>query len=121
MLLDMYSRKEITHIPFRETFDTLKARLSQDQFEAVVAEINQRIKDAGDEIVTSSWLPGKNWEGTPFQPIYEIAAQGHKEVAAKMFGLMVWYTIMKRPDCWMSDRFQMDGRDLPGRTYFRPK
>ena len=121
MLLDMYSGREITHIPFPEIFDPLKKRLSQKQFEDVVAEIKQRIEDAGNEIFTSSWLPGRDWSGTPFQPIYEIAAQGHKEVAAKMFGLMVWYTVMQHPDRWMSGRFQMDGSDLPGRTYFRPK
>ena len=118
MLIDI-SGKEIGHIPFRETFDPLKARLSQGQFKAVVAEIEQRIKDAGDEIVTSSWLPGKNWEGTPFQPIYEIAAKKNEKVAGKMFGLMVWYTIMKHPDRWGSGRFEKDGRELSGRTYFR--
>ena len=102
-------------------FNLLKKRLSPEQFEAVVAEIEQRIKDAGEKIVTSSWLPGKDWSGTPFQPIYEIAAKRSREAAAKMFGLMVWYTIMQHPDCWMSGRFQMDGRDLPGRTYWRPE
>lgn len=121
MLIDMYSNEEITKIPYRPMFDLLVERLAQEQFKDVVAEIEQRIKDAGNEIVTSSWLPGKNWEGTPFQPIYEIAALRNKEVAAKMFGLMVWYTIQQHPDRWMSGRFQMDGHDLPGRTYFRPK
>ena len=119
MLIDIASGEEIRHIPHRQTFNLLKKRLSQKQFDGVVAEIEQRIKDAGDEIVTAGWLPGADWSGTPFQPIYETAARKNKEVAAKMFGLMVWYTIMQRHDCWGSGRFEKDGLPLSSRTYFR--
>ncbi len=119
MLIDIKSDEEITNIPYPQMFDRLEKRLSPKQFEDVVAEIKQRIKNAGDEIVTAGWLPGTDWSGTPFQPIYEIAARKNKEVAAKMFGLMVWYTIMKHPDRWGSGRFEKDGRPLSSRTYFR--
>ena len=86
-----------------------------------MAEIKQRIKDAGDEIVTAGWLPGADWAGTPFQPICETVARKNKEVAAKMFGLMVRSTIMQHPDRWESGRFEKDGRPLSSRTSFRLK
>ena len=121
MLIDIESGAEIKKIPYRTTFNLLEKRLSQKQFADVVAEIKQRIEDAGDEIVTAGWLPGADWSGTPFQPIYETAALQNKEVAAKMFGLMVWYTIMHHPDRWGSGRFEKDGRPLSSRTYFRLK
>ena len=36
----------------------------------MVARIDELIDDAGAEIATAGWLPGSDWTGTPFQPIY---------------------------------------------------
>ena len=119
MLIDIESGRAIRDIPFPQTFNPLKARLSPEEFEGVVAEIKQRIENAGGEIVTAGWLPGADWSDTPFLPIYETAARGNQEVAAKMFGLMVWYTLVHRSERWGSGRFEKDGRQISSRTYFR--
>ena len=59
--------------------------------------------------------------GTPFEPIYTKAAREDFGRSAKFFGQLVWYTVMKRPERWGSGRYQVDGRDIGSRTYFRLK
>jgi len=36
-----------------------------------------------------------------------------------MFGLLVWYVVMKRPEQWASGRYKKNGNDIGSRTYFR--
>ena len=119
MLIEIESGKEIAHVPHPQTFNPLKARLSLEEFEGVVVRINELIENAGGEIVTAGWLPGSDWSGTPFLPIYETAAKKNQDVAGQMFGLMVWYTIMQRPERWSFGKFEKDGREIGSMTYFR--
>ena len=119
MLIDIDSRKTITGMPHRDMFDRIRERLSPSEFECVVDEINERIDNAGGEIVTAGWLPGSDWSNTPFQCIYDTAAGRNQEVAGKMFGLMVWHTVMERPERWSFGRYEIDGREIGSLTYFR--
>lgn len=121
MLIDIDSGKAIETVPFRGDFDAIRARLSNAEFDAMVARINELIDDAGSEIATAGWLPGSDWTGTPFEPIYTKAAREDFGRSAKFFGQLVWYTVMKRPERWGSGRYQVDGRDIGSRTYFRLK
>jgi hypothetical protein len=71
----------------------------------------------GREVDTSSWVPGSNWTGTVFQPIYDACRQD--EVAAgRFFGLLVWQVVMDREDCWSFGRYEKDGIPITGMTYF---
>jgi hypothetical protein len=89
------------------------------EFDAMVARIDQLIDEAGAEIATAGWLPGSDWRGTPFQPIYEKAAREDFGRSAMFFGQLVWYTVMRRLERWGSGRYQVDGRDIGSRMYFR--
>jgi hypothetical protein len=119
VLIDVDTGKVITAVPFWRDFDVLRERLSTADFEAMVGRVNELIDTSGSEIATAGWLPGSDWTGTPFQPIYEKAARNDFSRAAMFFGQLVWYTIMKRPERWASGRYQVDGRDIGSRTYFR--
>jgi hypothetical protein len=121
VLIDIDSGNFINSVPFRRDFDTLRARLSEPEFDAMVARINELIDDTGSEIATAGWLPGSDWTGTPFEPIYAKAAREDFGRSAMFFGQLVWYTVMKRPERWGSGRYQVDGRDIGSRTYFRLK
>jgi hypothetical protein len=86
----------------------------------------QRIKDAlnhhintvgGSEIITSSWIPGANWDGTPYEPIWE-AVMGWN-LARFFFGLIVWNVVMNRPERWSFGRYPKKIGDIIGLTYFR--
>jgi hypothetical protein len=65
------------------------------------------------------WLPGSDWTGTVFEPTYTRAAREDFNRSAMFFGQLVWFVIMGRPERWGSGRYQVDGRDIGSRTYFR--
>ena len=119
MLVDIETGRAIEQVPFRPEFDVLRSRLSDADFEAMVARINELIDVSGAEIATAGWLPGSDWTGTPFEPIYAIAARQDYQRSALFFGQLVWYVVMTRPEPWGSGRYQVDGRDIGSRTYFR--
>ena len=121
VLIDVNSGEPIAKVPFRPTFDAIRDRLTDDEFQNVIDRINELIDDAGKEIATAGWLPGSDWSGTVFWPIYEKAARRNQDLAARMFGLMVWYTVMERDEPWASGRFEKDGKEIGSRTYFRVK
>jgi hypothetical protein len=119
MLIDIVSEKEIKHVPYSGKFEALRRRLSDAEFGAMVARVNELINASGGEIATAGWLPGSDWTGTPFEPIYAKAARGDFEQSALFFGQLVWYTIMNRPERWGSGRYDLDGKAISSRTYFR--
>lgn len=119
MLIDIESGRVIEQVPFRHDFDVLRSRIPESDFEAMIARINELIDGSGAEIATAGWLPGSDWTGTPFEPIYAIAARQDYQRSALFFGQLVWCAIMQRPEPWGSGRYQVDGRDIDSRTYFR--
>lgn len=119
MLIDIDTGKVIDRVPGRQDFAVLRGRLSAEEFDAMVARINELIDEAGAEIATAGWLPGGDWRATPFQPIYEKAAREDFTRSAMFFGQLVWYSVMNRPERWGSGRYEVDGRDIGSRTYFR--
>lgn len=118
-LIEIKSDKPITKMPYPEKLAALRKHLSSDEFNAIVARINELIDAAGGEIATAGWLPGSDWTGTPFEPIYSKVANKNQSLSGMLFGLMVWYTVMQRPERWASGRYQLDGKDISSRTYFR--
>jgi len=72
----------------------------------------------GREVDTSSWIPGSDWTGTVFQPIYEACGED-PSAAALFFGLLVWQVVMDREDCWSFGRYDKEGIPIRGMTYFR--
>lgn len=121
MLIDIDSGRTIDRVPYQRDFNLLRSRLTEGEFDDMVARINELIDDAGGEIATAGWLPGSDWTGTPFAPIYTKVAPGNFERSALFFGQLVWYTVMKRSERWGSGRYEVDGRDIGSRTYFRLK
>jgi hypothetical protein len=119
MLIDIETGRTIAQVPFRRDFDVLRSRLSESDFEGMVERINELIEASGAEIATAGWLPGSDWTGSPFEPIYTIAARRDFQRSALFFGQLVWYVVMLRPELWGSGRYQIDGRDIGSRTYFR--
>lgn len=116
-LFDLETRRQVTDVPYQSDYTRLLGRMSPQEVAAIEGWINDRIDR--DEIHTAGWLPGADWTGTPLQPIYEKAARRNPEVAAKYFGLMVYVAFMRRPEDWMSGRFELNGREIGSRTYFR--
>ena len=117
MLYAIDSNSEIKKIPHRREFDHWRSRLSNSEYQAIVDDLNNRIK--GTEIQTSSWIPGSDWSNTVFQPIYEKACDFSETSSALFFGLIVWVVFMERPEWWSFGRYEKDGITIPGMTYFQ--
>jgi hypothetical protein len=112
---------EIDRVPVERDFETLRSRLADQQVDTMLARVKELIDAAGAEIATAGWLPGSDWNGTVFQPIFDKAARGDFDRSAKFFGQLVWYAVMHRPERWGSGKYEVDGRDIGSRTYFRLK
>ncbi len=119
MLIDLDTGGQLRRVPYRTHFEVLRRRLSDGEFQLMLERINELIDDAGGDIATAGWLPGSDWTGTAFEPIYTKAARGDFDRAAMFFGQLVWFAVMERPERWASGRYQLDGRDIGSRTYFR--
>jgi hypothetical protein len=117
MLIDSATRKEITTIPHLSVYRAWCSKLTSAELQAIKDELNARID--GVDIHTSSWMLGADWTGTVFNPIYTKACSMNKNAAAKMFGLILWDVMLSRKERWACGRFQKDGVDIEGMTYFQ--
>lgn len=117
MLYSIDRDEEITEIPYKRDFDRWRSRLTDVEYQAIADELNSRI-DKG-EIHTSSWMPGNNWAGTVFDPIYQTACEQDENASAKCFGLFLWVVLMDHQDDWAFGRYEKNGIPIHGLTYFR--
>jgi len=116
-MLYTIDREPINYIPHQQHYEIWRRRLSQEEFEAIVRELNIRINT--DEVHTAGWIPGSDWEGTPFYPIYEKACLGDVEASGMCFGLIMWEVMMNRSEAWAFGRYEKDGIPIQSLTYFR--
>lgn len=99
------------------TFKRALSRMSEAEVAAVRMALDDRIE--GSRIETSAWIPGSDWRGTPWQPIYDVGARGSFEQAALMFGLFVWEAFDRHPADWFTTKFSAGGEEDRFRVYFR--
>lgn len=118
MLYDFRSGKKVTHVPHPKTWRLIE-RLSPQQRLLAEAYIEVQI-ERREDIANSSWMaPGPEWTDTPLDPIYWVAARQDFDLAAKLYGLLVWHVFMEHPEAWSVIRCEKDGELLSGLTYFR--
>ena len=117
MLYSLDRLKLVTTVPHQSEFVIWTSRLSAGEMKAIKDELNHRIH--GSEVQTSSWIPGSDWTGTAFQPIYEKACQKNVDAAAKCFGLILWQVMMEHPKKWSFGRYKLQNIPIEGLTYFR--
>ena|SRR5438874_331696 len=107
----------ITYIPHEREYRIWRSRLTDPQYQAIVDKLNSMI--GVGTVHTSSWMPGHDWSGTVFQPIWEHACLRNDEAAAKCFGLILWEVMMDHPERWSFGRFEKNNIPIEGLTYFR--
>jgi hypothetical protein len=95
----------------------LVTRMAAAELESIKQEINRRIDASDNDVQVAGWIPGHDWTGTPFMPLYEVC--GDTEYAGLMFGLIVWAVMMERPDHWSFGRYPVNGREIQSMQYFR--
>ncbi len=117
MLFSIDSGKYIDSIPHENEYNLWINRLSIDELNAIIDQLTDMID--GDEIHTSSWMPGGDWGGTVFHPIYEKSCLLNEEMSGLCFGLILWAVLMDRDDVWGFGRYEKDGTAIAGMTYFK--
>lgn len=117
MLLKLPDEKVVGRIPHRAAFAAWYSKMSHHELAAIRSRLDSMIE--GDEIHTSSWMPGTDWSGSPFLPIFETACGSDREAAALCFSLFVWEAIMRSPDRWSFGRYSVGDVQIKGMTYFR--
>ena len=120
--------KAMNHVPHKEDFDRWMSNLSRDDYDRIYGELHSvfdessRKRDEGSNepgagVETSSFIPGSDWTGTVWEPIWH-ACERDVDRAALFFGLIVWKVVMEHPDPWAFGRYLTD-RGIQGTTYFR--
>ena len=113
--------KIIKKIPHERDNITIIKRIPKEKLELIIKELNHKIDEVADssnEIVTSGWIPGNDWTGSVWEPIY-IAAERDFSRAGMIFGALVFEIMMKREEDWSLGKYQVNGRDIGSTTYFR--
>lgn len=106
---------EIKIVPHQKEFKVWKGRLTAEEYATLQQALTDRI--SGEEICTSSWIPGADWRGTPYQIIYEKACLEDEQHAAFFFGLALWDAVMRHEDDWCFGKYGQNG--IQGTTYFK--
>ena len=118
MLYSIPDMKRIDRVPHGADYRGWLAaldRVDPGAYRRICDELNSRF-DAR-EVDTSSWIPGSDWTGTVWEPIYRACGEDHV-TAGLFFGLIVWQVVMDREDCWSFGRYEKEGVPIRGMTYF---
>lgn len=119
MLYSVPELKLLDTVPHSQEYRSWRASLDHIDPRAygrIHQELDRRFQER--ELDTSSWIPGSDWSGTVFDPIYYACGED-PNAAALFFGLIVWQVVMDRVDCWSFGRYEKDAVPIKGLTYFR--
>lgn len=116
MLYSIDTGKYVKFLPHKRDFDRWKSHISDADYQKVVDAINEKIDE--NDINTAGWLPGNDWTGTVYEPLYYACGRNQTQ-SGMFFGLIVFETLMLREDkVWSFGRFEKDGVPIRSMTYF---
>src|SRR5438034_10305001 len=118
-ILDNGTVEPITTQTHEKRFQQWKQNLDPTDLQGIWDTLNSFIDNEGKgEIVTSSWIPGANWDGTHYEPIWWAVGEDW-EMARFFFGLIVWNVFLNRRETWSFGRYPKTEGDVIGLTYLR--
>lgn len=116
MLYSIDTGKYVSHMPHKNDFDKWMKNLSNEDYDKLIDVLNEKIDES--DINTAGWLPGNDWTGTVYEPLY-LACGEDKVKSGMFFGLILFDLLMSRKDkVWGFGRFEKDGKQLGSMTYF---
>jgi len=118
-MLYSLDEKKMKDVPLKRKakFQSWMKKLKINDYQSIKKAINEYCD--GKEVVISSYIPGCNWIGTPYEPIYHICNMDQVQ-AGFFFGLIVWKVMIDRQEKWYFKPADSED-DALGTTYFRPK
>jgi len=115
MLYSIDTGKYVKKVPHRKEFDKWMSNLKDEDYKRIYVELNSRVN--GSDINTSSWIPGNDWTGTDFEPIYNACGKS-KANSGMFFGLILFDLMIKRDDVWGFGKYEKNGVPIKGTTYY---
>lgn len=115
------SDRPIDYLPHKQEFDICRTRLADAAYHAVENELNRRIDAVAENpqpVLTSSWLPGPDWTGTVYEPLYH-AASNDQSRSGMFFGQILWQVMRERREDWAFLKADPFDLGIQGTHYFR--
>lgn len=119
MLYSVDSGCIVKRLPHEGDYKRWRKHLSDEDYNAILNELDKQIDvNSGKDIVTSSWIPGSDWEGTVYYPIY-LACGKNPIQAGLFFGLILFKHLLDIEDrVWGFGKYEKNGVPIKGITYF---
>ena len=67
------SGKYIEKLPHKKEYDDWMKNLPAHDYKKIIEALNDKIVESDNN--TSSWIPGNNWIGTVYEPIYNACGE----------------------------------------------
>lgn len=121
----LYGKKitEVAAPRYKNFYESRIKKLSKEEFDAAVDYICQLIKDnSGDGYFHPAYNAGKDWSGTPLQPLYEKGCDHNEQDAAYLYGLLIKDVFINYiEEEWIVDKMGIQGRDFEQNYYMKKK
>lgn len=112
--------EEIKELYHKSEYNKVIAKLTAQEIVDIEKELEKIItaKLGSDEekVFTSSWVPGKDWSGTVYHPIYTKGTAYNEEQAGKIFGLFFMKAFIENDNEWFF--FKPNSDEMRGSYYF---
>ncbi len=116
MLFSIDTGKYVNNLPHKKDFDIWRKNLSDDDYMKVIDTLNAIFDE--NEINTAGWIPGSNWDGTVYEPLY-VACNSNPTQAGMFLGLIIFDLLMQRQDkVWGFGKYEKNGVPIRSITYF---
>ena len=109
------------YMPHKTEYNAWKrnlARADPEAYDGIYTHLHQKVIGE-EEIITSSWIPGSEWENTVYWPIYQHACPGNIEQSGQFFGLILWHVMSQHSEDWAFGHYKLNDIPIRGLTYFR--
>jgi hypothetical protein len=101
MLEEVVTGRRITEVPHGRGLAFMIARMSAAEIEAINAALDAKLEEIQPgEAISASWIPGADWTGTPFMPIYTKACRMDFTASAGCLGKIFMSRVIAHPDLW---------------------
>ena len=110
----------VSEVWHKDFFNARKAELKDANYKEMIGKLDELVQecmDRGDNVVVSSFIPGSDWRGSVWQPIYDDACGQDFEHSAMFFGLLVQKVLIDREEKW----YFLKQDNVKGMIYFQGK
>jgi hypothetical protein len=119
MLEEAITGRRIDVVPHLKEFERRRSRLTSAEFDAVLDALTLKLEETPvGKSISASWIPGADWTGTVYMPLYAKAC-GHDFVAAALFfGSVMKWAVIHHDSHWRSNK-QPKAKNDPDSVYWR--